>query len=143
MKLRTSWEQWQAELVTHLRTLEDHGFVNTGGPPVEVEGRGLLGRLQGRRPWWPVVAVLRLDDHLVVDTCLPSRHEPDWLDAARERLRGVGWTHQPEHVTDAERLIRYVPLQQPEEVAALTARTYPVLRVPTPDLVEVEVVASP
>ncbi len=138
-----SWDEWQSALAAHLRTLDDGGFLNTMGPEVEVEGRGLVGRLQGPRPWAPGVYVLRLDDHLVVDTCVPSRHEPDWLDAARERLRGAGWAPQPEHVTDTDRLVRYVPLEQPEAVAALAALAYPVLGVPTPDLVEVEVVRTP
>lgn len=133
------WGAWQHDLVAHLRSLDDRGFVNTWGPSVEVGARGLVGRLRGRRPWAPVVTVLRLDDHFVVDTCVPSRHEPDWLDAARARLRGAGWIPQPEHVGESEDLTRYEPVARPEVVAALAARTYPLLRVPTPDLVETEV----
>lgn len=135
-----AWLQWQSDLVEQLRTLDDRGFVNTWGPSVEVEGRGLLGRLQGRRTWSPVVTVLRIEDHLRLDACPGSRHEPDWLDAARARLRGAGWTPQPEHVEPSDELVRYEPVTRPDAVAALAARTYPLLRVPTPDLVETEVV---
>ena len=140
MSVADPWVAWQQDVIEQLRSLDDRGFVNTWGPSIEVEGRGLLGRLQGRRPWAPGVNVLRIADHFLVVSCTPSRHEPQWLDNARARLRGTGWTPQPEHVEPSDELVRYEPVARPDSVAALAARTYPLLRVATPDLVATEVV---
>ena len=138
-----AWDTWTGWFVEELRGMEEGQFCNTWGPARTREGgTGRFGRQRKPAVLEPAtVIMLHMGSHLLVESVHAFPVQDDRMnDEVRERLRGIGWLLPgDEGYVDGEARLRvYIPADDVEEAAALTAQTYPLLGVDDPALVEVE-----